>query len=215
MNPSYKPMEKAAFSAACERGKPPGVPGAANGRVIAVATVKGKKSRPERFRASKSVTARNPPAGLVSNQRLSLVVPAVPVRTTVPPAAAAVSHRSDLIGRRCYSLELCDGHSLGAKCDERKKRDDRRQQKSPHEHFPQFPATGKNYHRPRAKTILRASRATLFRLFLWTVVLVPSQRPNSNPSCRIFPPVSLAWLPARRCAPSTPHSLRAPAAPSP
>jgi hypothetical protein len=24
-------MEKAAFSAACERGKPPGVPGAANG----------------------------------------------------------------------------------------------------------------------------------------------------------------------------------------
>jgi hypothetical protein len=27
---SSKPMEKAAFSAACERGKPPGVPGAAN-----------------------------------------------------------------------------------------------------------------------------------------------------------------------------------------
>jgi hypothetical protein len=31
LNPSSKPMEKAAFSAACERGKPPGVPGAANG----------------------------------------------------------------------------------------------------------------------------------------------------------------------------------------
>jgi hypothetical protein len=31
LNPSLKPMEKAAFSAACERGKPPGVPGAAIG----------------------------------------------------------------------------------------------------------------------------------------------------------------------------------------
>ena len=215
MNPSYKPMEKAAFSAACERGKPPGVPGAANGRVIAVATVKGKKSQPERFRARKSVNARNPPAGLVSNQQLSLVVSAVPVRTTVPPAAAAVSHRSDLIGRCRYSLELCDGHSLGAKCDERKKRDDRRQQRSPHEHFPQFPATGKNYHRPRAKTILRSAGSALFKLFLWTVVLVPSRRPNSNPSCRIFPPISLTWLPAWRRASSTPRSLRVPAAPSP
>jgi len=28
---SFKPMEKAAFFAAYERGKPPGVPGAANG----------------------------------------------------------------------------------------------------------------------------------------------------------------------------------------
>jgi len=41
-------MEKAAFSAALERGKPPGVPGAAFGRVIAAGPGKGKKARKSR-----------------------------------------------------------------------------------------------------------------------------------------------------------------------
>src|SRR6185437_14719120 len=41
---SSKPMEKAAFSAACERGKPPGVPGAAVARVYSGAGRKGQES---------------------------------------------------------------------------------------------------------------------------------------------------------------------------
>jgi len=40
-------MEKAAIFAACERGKPPGVPGAANGAVYSGEVCKGQEIKDE------------------------------------------------------------------------------------------------------------------------------------------------------------------------